>query len=187
VAATNVDLQQAIHAGKFREDLYYRLNVFPVRLPPLRERRDDIPVLAALFLERIRAKGRPRPDGITPDALAALIGHPWPGNIRQLENTLERAATVCDGDRIDLESLPEDVRGATGPRPEEASVVDLSYKQALSVARDRATREYVIALLKAAQGNVTQAADRAGVERESLHRLLKRHGVRAEDFRAKPQ
>jgi DNA-binding NtrC family response regulator len=187
VAATNIDLQQAVAGGRFREDLYYRLHVFPIRLPPLRERRDDIPVLAALFLERIRGARRSVPEGFTPDALAALIAFDWPGNIRQLENTIERAATVCDAGRIDLESLPEDVRGVRGGPLLAPTVADLPYKQALGLARDRATREYVIALLKSVKGNVTQAAERAGLERESFHRLLKRHGVRAEDFRAKPQ
>jgi DNA-binding NtrC family response regulator len=183
VAATNVDLPRAIAEGKFREDLFYRLNVFPIPMPALRERREDIPLLAALFLERFSSGKRTAPQGFTPDALAALIAHDWPGNVRQLENTVARAAVVCDTSHIDLESLPPDVRRGPGPRMEGVGVVDLSYREALTLARDRATREYVVALLRSVKGNVTLASERAGIERESLHRLLKRHGVRAEDFR----
>ena len=183
IAATNVDLGAAVAAGKFREDLFYRLNVFPIRVPPLRERKDDVPFLAALFVERHR---RPdQADGFTADALGALIDYDWPGNVRQLENVVQRALAVSDGSKIAITALTDEVtaqphRSGTGQKLE-----SLSYRDMLETARDRATREYLVALMKDIGGNVTQAAERAGIERESMHRLLKKHGVRSEDFKPK--
>ena len=183
VAATNVDLRAAVTAGKFREDLYYRLDVFPIRLPPLRERRDDIPLLAALFLER-HARGEQAREGFTPEALAALIEHDWRGNVRELENVVLRAIAVATGPRIDVKALPEDM--SSGPPGRDAGRLEmLTYREMLDIARDRATRDYLVALMKDLSGSVTQAAERAGIERESLHRLLKRHGIRSDEFKPK--
>jgi DNA-binding NtrC family response regulator len=179
IAATNVDLQAATAAGKFREDLYYRINVFPIHVPPLRDRKSDIPLLAGLFLERHHKPGQP--DGFTPDALAVLMNHDWPGNVRELENVVQRGLAVSDGAKIGaaaFEQLNTNTHGFAGARPE-----TLSYRDMLEAARERATRDYLVALMKDVGGNVTQAAERAGVERESMHRLLKRHGVRSDDFK----
>jgi len=112
IAATNVDLKARIAGGQFREDLYYRLNVLHVQLPPLRARREDIPALAAVLLERHGARHATVPQGFTPDALAALVQYAWPGNVRELENAIERAIAVTDGPRIELEALPEEVGSA---------------------------------------------------------------------------
>jgi DNA-binding NtrC family response regulator len=180
IAATNRNLRTAVADGRFREDLFYRLNVFPIRVPPLRERRADIPLLAAAFVQRHRREGQP--DGFTPDALAALLDHDWPGNVRELENTIQRALAVSDGPKLTAACLSEHVGGAVarGPRLE-----TLTYRDVVEAARDRATRDYLVALMKELGGNVTQAAERAGIERESMHRLLKKHGVRSEDFKPK--
>jgi DNA-binding NtrC family response regulator len=180
IAATNQNLRTAVADGRFREDLFYRLNVFPIRLPPLRERRADIPLLAAAFVQRHRRDDQP--DGLTPDALAALMDHDWPGNVRELENTIQRALAVFDGPKLAAVSLAEHLGGAAlrGPRLE-----TLTYRDVIDTARDRATRDYLVALMKDLGGNVTQAAERAGIERESMHRLLKKHGVRSEDFKPK--
>jgi DNA-binding NtrC family response regulator len=179
IAATNIDLQAATAAGKFREDLYYRINVFPIHVPPLRDRKSDIPLLAGLFLERHHKPGQP--GGFTPDALAVLMNHDWPGNVRELENVVQRGLAVSDGAKIGaaaFEHISTHTHGFVGVRPE-----TLSYRDMLEAARERATRDYLVALMKDVAGNVTQAAERAGVERESMHRLLKRHGVRSEDFK----
>ncbi|HEY0988741.1 MAG TPA: sigma-54 dependent transcriptional regulator [Kofleriaceae bacterium] len=179
IAATNIDLQAATAAGKFREDLYYRINVFPIHVPPLRDRKSDIPLLAGLFLERHHKQGQP--EGFTPDALAVLMNHDWPGNVRELENVVQRGLAVSDGAKIGataFEQLNTNTHGFAGVRPE-----TLSYRDMLEAARERATRDYLVALMKDVGGNVTQAAERAGVERESMHRLLKRHGVRSDDFK----
>ena len=185
IAATNVDLKARVTAGQFREDLYYRLDVLHVQLPPLRARPEDIPALAAVLLERHGARRPAAPQGFTTDALSALVRYGWPGNVRQLENAIERAIAVTDGPRIELEALPEEVSAVLRPRATRGTEAQLSYREVVDLARDRASREYLIALMQELGGNVTEAARRAGVERESLHRLLKRYGVRSEDFKAR--
>lgn len=180
IAATNQNLRTAVADGRFREDLFYRLNVFPIRAPALRERRADIPLLAAAFVQRHRREGQP--DGLTPDALTALLAYDWPGNVRELENAIQRALAVSDGPKLTAACLAEQVGGAVGRGPRLES---LTYRDVVEAARDRATRDYLVALMKDLSGNVTQAAERAGIERESMHRLLKKHGVRSEDFKPK--
>ena len=182
IAATNVDLPAAITAGRFREDLHYRINVFPIHVPPLRDRKSDVPLLAALFLQRHRKDGQP--DGFTPDALALLMDHDWPGNVRELENLVQRALAVSDGAKIDTTAF-EDLQSASGHHVASARPETLTYREMLDAARERATRDYLVAVMKDVGGNVTQAAERAGIERESMHRLLKKHGVRSEDFKVR--
>jgi DNA-binding NtrC family response regulator len=183
VAATNADLRPMAAGGTFREDLFFRLHVFPIHLPPLRERRDDIPMLAALFLEKHAADKPGAPKAFAPEALSALLRHAWPGNVRELENAIERALAVTDGPRIELDALPPPIAGERGGSSVEGTATTLGYHEFVELSRDRATREYLAALMKEFGGNVTRAAERAGVERESLHRLLKRHGIRSEDFK----
>ena len=183
VAATNVDLRARIAAGQFREDLFYRLNVLHLELPALRDRREDIPALAAFLLDRHATARSDRPQGFTTEALAALVQYPWPGNVRELENAIERAIAVTDGARIELEALPAEVAAMQRPRVTDGAETQLVYREVVDLARDRASREYLIALMREFGGNVTEAAPRAGMERESLHRLLKRYGVRSEDFK----
>jgi two-component system response regulator HydG len=183
VAATNVDLRARVSTGQLREDLFYRLNVLPIVLPPLRERREDIPALAAFLLERHRNRRDDAPDGFTAEALSALVQYGWPGNVRELENAVERALAVSDGPRIELEALPDEVAQTLRPRLTRGGETHLGYREAVDLARDRASREYLIALMRELGGNVTEAARRAGVERESMHRLLKKYGVRSDDFK----
>jgi len=185
ISATNVDLKAAVAARAFREDLYYRLNVFPIRLPPLRERREDILLLAAHLLERHGQRLGIRVEGFEPQALSALLEYDWPGNVRELENAIERSLAVSSAPRLPLEALPDEIRKAASDHPRLGQLSDLSYRAVMDLARDRTSREYLIALMRACSGNVTQAAERAAMERESLHRLLKRYGIRPEDFRAR--
>jgi DNA-binding NtrC family response regulator len=188
VAATHRDLAAEVAAGRFREDLYYRLNVVTVRLPALRERREDIPLLAMHFLAR---SGRPELDGFAPEALRALTTYAWPGNVRQLENAVARAAAVASGPRIGVDDLPPELGvaraaesgGTPGGRASAEALAKLPYREAVDSARDAVSREYLSALMQEFGGNVTHAAERAGMERESLHRLLKRYGVRSDDFK----
>ncbi len=184
VAATHRDLPAETKHGRFREDLYYRLHVFPIRLPPLRERLEDVPLLAAHFLEKHACAMRREITGFEPDALRTLTSHPWPGNVRELENAIERAVAVCSGSMIQARDLPPEVSAtpasALSPGPVLASV---PYREAVEQAHDRVSREYLVALLTEFHGNVTKAAARAGMERESLHRLLKKHGLRSDDFK----
>ncbi len=186
VAATHRDLAAEVAAGRFSEDLYYRLNVVTVRLPALRERREDIPLLALHFLSRA---GRLELEGFAPQALRALTAFGWPGNVRQLENAVARAAAVAQGPRINVEDLPPELGappaapGAPAGRLPAEALAKLPYREAVDGARDAVSREYLSALMQEFGGNVTHAAERAGMERESLHRLLKRYGVRSEDFK----
>ncbi|MDY7229856.1 sigma-54-dependent transcriptional regulator [Hyalangium rubrum] len=183
VAATHRDLKAEAGAGRFREDLFYRLNIFPVHLPPLRERREDIPLLAMHFLEKAAKTYRQQVEGFEPDALRALTGYSWPGNVRELENAIERAAAICSGTKISLADLPSEVSGGQqGTLPADV-MVKMPFREAVDLARDRASRDYLVALLREFGGNVTRAAERAGMERESLHRLLKRYGLKSDDFK----
>jgi two-component system response regulator AtoC len=185
IAATHRDLKAEVQGGRFREDLYYRLNVFPVRLPPLRERREDVPLLAAHFLAKHANALRRELKGFEPDALRALAGYPWPGNVRELENAVERAVAIAAGPAVGLRDLPADVTGGQAGEIPAALLARLPYREAVDLARDRVSRDYLAALLREFDGNVTRAAERAGMERESLHRLLKRHGIRSDDFKGR--
>jgi len=184
VAATHRDLKAEVAAGRFREDLYYRLNVFPVRMPALRERREDVPLLAVHFLARhAKAHGR-AVEGFDPEALRVLVSHDWPGNVRELENAVERAVAVADGELVRPADLPEELRSPPRRLVPTEMLVKLPYREAVDMARDTVSREYLAVLMREFGGNVTRAAERAGVERESLHRLLKRYGLRSDDFKA---
>ena len=165
--------------------MFYRLNVFPIHLPPLRERREDIPLLVAwTFLKRHGQREGLFPIGFTPEALSALVRYDWPGNVRELENAIERALAVSDGPRIEVDGLPEEVAGvAARTKCLPAHAGHLTYRQVTDLAVDRASREYLVELVREFKGNITQAAERAGIERESLHRLLKRYGIRAAIFK----
>jgi len=183
IAATHRDLKAEVAAGRFREDLFYRVNVFPVVLPTLRDRREDIPLLASHFLEKHAGALRKDLSGIEADALRALTGYPWPGNVRELENAIERAVAVAKGPKIELRDLPPDVKGTQeGAIPGEV-LAKMPYREAVDLARDRVSRDYLTVLMREHDGNVTHAAQRAGMERESLHRLLKRYGIRSDDYK----
>ncbi|MGA8893264.1 MAG: sigma-54 dependent transcriptional regulator [Anaeromyxobacteraceae bacterium] len=183
VTATHRDLRAEVAAGRFREDLFYRLNVFPVRLPALRERPEDVPLLAAHFLEKHGRAMRREITGIDPEAVRLLASHAWPGNVRELENAVERAVAIAAGPVLLARDLPGELSAPGTTLPGGAPLASLPYREAVEQAQDRVSREYLVALLTEFQGNVTRAAARAGVERESLHRLLKRHGLRSEDFK----
>jgi DNA-binding NtrC family response regulator len=178
LAATHRDLDKMVAEGAFRQDLSYRLKVVQVRTPPLRERVEDISLLAARFLLLAGARYGTPARRLSSDALAALEAAPWPGNVRELRHALEHAAVVAEGDLVELHHLPEALRGVTLP------VTPGSYRAACERAADAAGREFLLGLLRRVQGNVTRAAGEAGVERESMHRLLKRHGIDPARFRA---
>ncbi len=177
VAATLRDLEAMVAEGTFRADLLYRLRVVRIQLPPLRDRVEDIPILAARFLQVAAARYRGRPLRLDPDALAALERWSWPGNVRELRHAMEHAAVLAGGDVVTLADLPDELRAAA-PAAEAGT-----YRDAVERARDRAGRDYLTALLRRTGGNVTRAAEEAGVERETLHRLMRRHGVEAGRFR----
>ena len=163
VAATNDDLKARVAEGKFREDLYYRIHVMPVRLPPLRERREDIPLLVEHFVRKNAQRlGRPAL-APGPEVLRALLDYRWPGNVRELEHSIERALLLAQGEVLRLEDLPPEVRA---PEPEESG-----YRR----ERDQWERHYLEALLREAGGSVARAAELAGLHRSTLYEKLSRH------------
>jgi two-component system response regulator HydG len=183
IAATHRDLKAEVKEGRFREDLFYRLYVFPIEMPPLRTRTEDVPLLAGHFIE-VHGRSKPSPiDAVDPDALRAMISYAWPGNIRELENAIERAIAVGRSSQIELADLPSEVRGTQELAMPAEALVTLPYREVVERERDRISRHYLTALMRKFQGNVTRAAERAGMERESLHRLLRRYGVRGDEFK----
>ena len=177
VAATHRDVEAMVADETFREDLWYRLNVAVVRTPPLRERKEDVELLAAHFLrERAPAHGR-QIIGFTSAAIASMEEYEWPGNVRQLRSAVERACVVSTHDRIDVGDLPPEVVGA-GPRESGMSrLADLEWADAVEQGRVIAARSYLQEVLRRHGGRVSDAAAHAGVERESFYRLLRRFGV----------
>jgi DNA-binding NtrC family response regulator len=183
IAATHRDLRAEVQAGRFREDLFYRLHVFPVRLPALRDREEDIPLLASHFLEKHARASRRELSGFDPDALLRLAGYSWPGNVRELENAVERAVAVSAGQTVAAKDLPPELSSPQeGSLPGEV-LATMPYREAIDATRDRVSRDYLVALMRQFDGNVTKAAEKAGMGRESLHRLLKRYAVRPNEFR----
>ncbi|MEW5726096.1 MAG: sigma 54-interacting transcriptional regulator, partial [Thermodesulfobacteriota bacterium] len=190
IAATNQDLTQAIKAGQFREDLYYRLNVIPIHLPPLRERREDIPLLAEELLAEIAAEsGRP-PKKFSPAALAALATHDWPGNVRELRNLIERLVILTPGEILDLDDLPEPLlsAGRRSPLPgraepsRAAGTWEVPDQGNLKEARESFERSYILAKLAESQGNISATAERLGLERSHLYKKLKSLGIRLDSL-----
>lgn len=186
IAATHRDLRAMVKSGAFREDLWFRLNVCVIELPPLRDRKDDIPSLAHRFLAERAPQARSRATRFSQDAMNALHAYGWPGNVRELKSAVERAAIVEDSGEIRLESLPDEVRQVRPLRLSSASDVDLaglSYREAVEASREETNRRYLEAVLRRFRGDVTAAAQHAGVERESFYRLLRRCGLTADEFR----
>ncbi len=186
VAATNRDLKKLIAAGTFREDLFYRLNVVPIRLPALRERASDIPILVEHFLGKFNERLKKHVGGVEPEAMDVLCNYPWPGNIRELENVVERAVLFCDTQKVREQDLPPEVRGTQGaiatPLPEASLDAALSseggLKEHVKVAMSRLERELVGRALQQTGGNVTHAARLLKISRKGLQLKMKELGLR---------
>ena len=168
IAATSVNLQESVAAGTFREDLYFRLAVVVVRVPPLRERGDDISLVAKEFLHRYAVQhGKPRLT-FAPDALRAVNLHRWPGNIRELQNRVRRAVIMADGKRVTANDL------------ELADVLTASAPLTLKEAREHVEREMVQDALRRHRGKITSAADELGISRPTLYELMEKLGIARE-------
>jgi DNA-binding NtrC family response regulator len=199
ITATNRDLEQEIARGNFREDLFYRLNVVPLQIPPLRQRKGDIPLLVAHVIKKFNERLKKSITGIADDALAALEAHTWPGNIRELENVLERTILFCKGDRIERQDLqlaaapgapavepavPRTITGDSQQLPvieedvEEAGEISGSLKDVVRVEVARVERELIVKALDETGGNVTQAARLLKISRKSLQMKMKEFGLR---------
>ena len=197
IAATNRDLLDEIAAGRFREDLYYRLNVVPIFLPPLRKRRDDIPLLLDFFLRRYAAQNRREIRRVHPDALRFLCEYDWPGNVRELQNYLERTVVLSDGPELLADHLPPQLRGEAPPRPirpRGGDFVGLTaelVRQGIQTAGRNADklhkmivgqveRELIRQVLSSCDSVQIKAAARLGINRNTLHKKLQEHRLDGE-------
>jgi two-component system response regulator HydG len=171
VCATNRDLRAEIKKGNFREDLFFRLNVFQIVLPPLRDRREDIPLLIQHFVEKFNAESGKRVRGVQPDALEVLQGFDWPGNIRELRNAVERAVILCDGELLGQDHLPPDMAGR---QPEKAS-----FRLPYGLTLDLVEKEYILGSLERNGGNKARTAEMLGVSEKTLYNKLNRYAAEA--------
>jgi two-component system NtrC family response regulator len=171
LAATNRDIKRATHEGKFREDLYYRLAVVNIEIPPLRERIEDMRALATTFLERFSAEYKVRARKFSPDALAAMQGYSWPGNVRELENRIKRAVIMADGRNIAAADL--ELAGEIGRQP----------TVSLKAARNEVEKRILVEALQRHQGNISRAAKAVQLSRPAFHELLAKHSIRADEFK----
>jgi DNA-binding NtrC family response regulator len=178
VAATHQDLEAEVRAGRFREDLYYRLSVVPIELPALRDRPEDLPLLASRFLESVAQRLSRKPTPIDGLALARLARHPWPGNVRELKNVLERAFVLASGPSISENDLNLDPK-TTKPRAA-ASVDALPFAEAKRRLIEEFERSYLLSALRRNEGNVSRTAESIGMVRQSLQQKIRELGLRAE-------
>jgi Nif-specific regulatory protein len=165
IAATNKDIERSVADKSFRADLYYRLNVLPIGIPPLRERREDIPELARFFLTKFRHDTKKQIRGFSDEAMDALLGHHWPGNVRELENAVERAVVTCANDLIG----PDDLVLSSGARSGRDAYLNKPLKSAVNLFK----RHYIAGVLQEHDWNQTKAARALGVQRTYLSRLIK--------------
>jgi DNA-binding NtrC family response regulator len=173
IAATNRHLEQLVKEGVFREDLFFRLNVFPVWLPPLRSRLEDIPLLAQAFLREFAARESKTVSSFTSEVLDLLLRYSWPGNVRELRTAIEHAVVLCRGDKIAVRDLPLSVRNAPSPAGEDVGRV--LARQDLTVPE--AEKQLIIRTLKDTNGNRTLAAKKLGLSRRTLHRKLHEYHI----------
>lgn len=178
LSATNRDLRRAVQEKTFREDLFYRLNVISLKVPPLRERAGDIPVLASHFLHKFAEVNNKKVTGISAEAMEVLENYSWPGNVRELQNIIERAVVLSDSDRITVGDLPRELSLAP-PLPSSAD--PLEYREAKERWLAAFERTYLRTLLKVTSGNISKAALKAGIDRKTIHRLLRRYGLDSEE------
>jgi len=182
IAATHRDLPKLVKAGRFREDLFYRLNVIAIPLPPLRDRVEDVPLLAHHFLRRYAERLQKKVKTLAPEAVELLCGYRWPGNVRELENAIERAVVLARGDSVTPVDLPPAVTGRTAPlirdlpaSADESAWLTMSYAAAKEQALRRFEKTYVEALMKSCENNISAAARKAGMDRSNFKRVLRKY------------
>ena len=169
VAATNKDLKKQVAEGKFRDDLFYRLSVVTIGLPPLRERRDDIPLLVSAFLRQCSEDNGKNVIELAPDAMNVLMAYDWPGNVRELRNAIEQMVVLSRSDKLALRDVPAGIRGG-------ADLTKIAVVRA-GMTVEEAEKELIVQALKELKGNRTKAAEKIGISRRTLHRKLKRYGL----------
>ncbi len=187
IAATNQDLQQMVDGGDFREDLFYRLNVIPIYLPPLRERSEDIAILVYHFLRHFCRKAGKRIEGFSDEALEALVDYRWPGNVRQLRNVVERLVIMSDGQLLDPGFVLNHMQGryfmGGDSIPDTVDELNAVKKQVMDETFGRIHRAFLEKALKACHGNISQASATVGMKRSNFSALMKRHHLSADSFK----
>lgn len=181
IAASNVDLQEAVRRKAFRDDLFYRLNVVSVTIPPLRERAEDIPLLALHFLDASARRYGREPVQLTPEAMGRLLAHTWPGNVRELENLMERCVVLCPGREIQAADLNLPGASARSPRPE---LPVGPYHESKTQLFEEFDRSYLNRLLSQTAGRLGEAARLSGLNEKTLYEKLHQYAIRREDFRS---
>jgi len=180
ICATNQPLEEKVEANQFREDLYYRINTFTIAIPPLRDRRDDIPLLANHFLQHYARLHQKPVNAISPAAMELLLKGEWKGNIRELEHVLERAVILASGEAVQPEDLPPQIRPAENNfQAPQTFLLSLPFKEAKDQLIEDFERRYIEDVLQKYHGNVSRAAEHSGIDRRSLHRLLAKYGLHA--------
>jgi two-component system nitrogen regulation response regulator NtrX len=174
IVATNKNLEEEIAKGAFRDDLYFRLNVIPIRVPPLRERVDDIPELVSEFLDEFSIDTKEEPRLLSPDAMELLKKYGWPGNVRELKNLIERMAIMCPGETVDAKDIPAPFNTS---RIEEGKLESFVSFDTLKEAREIFEKSFIASKLKQFGGNISKTAEAIGVERSNLHKKIKAYGL----------
>ena len=179
ISATNTDLEDRVEAGTFREDLYYRINTFTITIPPLRERLDDIPLLANHFLQHYGKRNHREVSGVSPEAMELLLNHEWRGNVRELEHAIEHALVLVTDDYIQPGDLPQNLQRAQGRAALPQTYLELPFKEAKEHLVEDFERRYIVEVLSKYDGNISRSADHSGIDRRSLHRLLAKYQIDA--------
>ena len=185
IAATNMDLKQMCEEGQFRKDLYYRLNVFPIEVPLLMERSEDIPHLAMMFLDRMNKLNTKAITGISPAVMEALVHYPWPGNIRELENLIERAYILETGPVLHPDSFPGEIfeYGSSDLEVTRVNAGSLAYVRKKGI--EEIEKNYLMDLLNETMGRIKQAAEIAGITTRQLHKLMTKYNLHKEDYKTR--
>jgi two-component system response regulator AtoC len=188
IAATNRNLEKAIEEGKFREDLFYRLNVMPIFLPPLRERKDDIPSLIDYFIKKFTKRHQRDISSIEPRALTAIVNFSWPGNIRELENVIEHCFIMENSTQITFDSLPENIKKAAAGMNLSQQLVSKAQANHPSANlnfdtyKEQTEKDFIINALKANNGRINQTVARANIPKNTLLRKIKKYGIQPKDY-----
>ena len=184
IAATNADFKSLVDAGTFRQDLYYRLNVFPIELPPLRERPEDIALLSNTILDSLNQVHEKQIEELHPDVVTALEAYCWPGNIRELENVLERAYILETSDVLSPESLPSELIDSIAlPQAQIAVDANMTLADFRKKGVEDLERRYLKELLTRHLGKINRSSEEAGISARQLHKLLTKYGIRKEEFK----
>ena len=187
ISATNRDLYRSVRQGSFREDLFYRLNVITLHLPPLRDKKEDVPFLAHYFLKKYGEKTGKKVERISLDALQALQEYSWPGNVRELENVMERAIVLAEGEQVSARELPTKILGqgfySPEPENEEVELTRLPYHLAKEKALQLFHKSYLARLLHSTDGNISEASLRAGMDRSNFKKIIKKSAVNVKEYK----